>query len=78
MDKDVLVEKATQISDILNGTTLRDSLEVLSTQFVFTFLQIYKHVHRIDLVEKEMRNNFKSISETLYKLINDHEEIFEE
>lgn len=73
MASDEMLDKVVQIADILKGTTIRDSLNILSTQFVFTLLQIW--VHSSDLAEREMRNYFHFIDETFHEMIIEQEKM---
>jgi len=75
MASDEMLEKVVQIADILKGTTLRDTLNILSTQFVFTLLQICTYAHNSDLAEMEMRNYFTFIDETFHEMLTENEEI---
>ncbi len=71
MASDATLEKIVQIGHILNGTNIRDALNILSTQFVFTLLQIY--TQNSDLAELEMRNYFNYIDETFHEMIIEQE-----
>jgi len=72
MVTDETLKKVMQIADILKGTAIRDVLTILSSQFVFTLLQIWAYNN--DLAEKEMRNYFNYINETFHEMITEHEE----
>jgi len=77
MVTDEMLKKVVQIADILKDTTLRDALNILSTQFVFTLLQICKYTHNSDLAEREMGNYFNYINETFHEMITEQKEILE-
>jgi DNA-binding FadR family transcriptional regulator len=75
MASDEVLDKVVQISSILKGSSIRDVLTILSTQFVYTLLQIY--AHDSDSAEKAMRNYFEYIDETYHDMV-EHGEILED